>query len=279
VDGRNHGEPETRAREAVFRRLLERELALLASGDPFVALDIGHDADDRAVRAAFLSATKRLHPNRFARASAPLRALAHEVYLRIKDAYLAIEQAEGRQRALARLGRASPAPVVGEGSGAVRQPVPNVPRVVLTPPGGTRLADVRPPSRPEPPRPEPPRPPTGPAVNGDEVRRQTLERARQVEEEFTAAVRKLEQGFAEIARREFHRLAVAAPGEKKYRVWLCYAKGRDHQTAGRLDEARAEYRRALDLDDRFAPARAALADLEPQGDRSPGSLFSRLFRK
>jgi hypothetical protein len=264
------------------RAELERELGRLDAGDPFTALGVGYDADDRAIRAAFLAATKRLHPNRFARCSAPVRALANEVFLRIKDAYGAIETGDGRGRVLGKLGRAPSAAVpaapatVGEGSGAVKVAFPMVPRVVLTPPGGTRLADIRP-SPPPPERPTRATPTTGLSV--EEVRRQVLERDRKTEEEFTAAVKKLDQGFFEVARREFHRLAVADPGDRKYRVWMHQAKARELQAGGQLDDARAEYRRALALDDGFAPAKAALAGLEPGGDKGPGGLFSKLFRK
>jgi tetratricopeptide (TPR) repeat protein len=147
---------------------------------------------------------------------------------------------------------------------------------MMTPPSGTALADIRPTaeSRPRPSRRRAPR-------FRWSRRAQVLERERKAEDDFVAAVRKLDQGQIDPARREFHRLAVADPGVKKYRVWMNYAKGREHQVAGRLDEARAEYRRALDLDDSFAPARGALGSLEPApgGDKPSGGLFSRLFRK
>jgi tetratricopeptide (TPR) repeat protein len=290
VDGPNRGPGGPRESDAATRGELERELRRLEAGDPFTALGLSYDADDHGVRSAFLAATKRLHPNRFARCAPPVRALANEVFLLIKGAYGAIDSGEGRARVLARLGRAPAAPTaapaapaapaIGEGSGLVRPAFPNVPRVVLTPPGGTRMADVRPPERgPREARIESNGPAT-PVAGGrsvQQLRQEVLER--KLQEEFDAAVGKLDQGFFEVARREFHRMAVADPGDRKYRVWMHQAKARELQAGGRLDEARAEYRRALDLDDGFAPARAALAGLEPGGDRGPGGLFSKLFRK
>jgi hypothetical protein len=293
VERSSHGHGGPGASEAATRAALEEELRRLTSGDPFTALRVGYDADDRAVRQAFLGATKRLHPNRFARHEPPVRALANEVFLKIRDAYEQIETGEGRAKLLGKLGRAPTAPVVGDGSRSVPVAFPNVPRVTMTPPGGTKLGDIRPPT-PEPRAPTPePRPPTpqprpvrhtpaaAPAVSVDDVRKQVLERDRQIEEEFAAAVKKLDQGFVEVARREFHRLAVADPGDKKFRAWMHLAKGREHQGAGRLDEARSEYRRALDLDAGFSQARGALAALDdgPGGDKPSGGLFSRLFRK
>ena len=213
-----HGVGDARASEAVVRANLERELARLEAADPFSAFGLSHDADDRAVRAAFLAATKRLHPNRFARASAPVRTLANEVFLRIKDAYGAIETAEGRDKVLARRGRAPAAPTIGEGSGAVRVGFPSLPRVMLTP------ARAPSPTLAPPPEPVGPAPPAAAAPSLASIRQQALDR-------------------------------------RAEEVRLHHARGCEAQQAGRMDEARDEYRRALDLDSGFQPALDALAGL------------------
>ncbi|MCA9678980.1 MAG: tetratricopeptide repeat protein, partial [Myxococcales bacterium] len=78
------------------------------------------------------------------------------------------------------------------------------------------------------------------------------------------------------ARQAFHELAVSAPGEKSYRAMMHYARGREAQEAGRLDEARAELQRAIALDPDLAVAKRALDDLPPE---PKGGLFSKLFRR
>ena len=57
-----------------------------------------------------------------------------------------------------------------------------------------------------------------------------------------------------------------------------YAWGREHQSAGRLERARSEYRRVLQLNPRFGAAAEALDSL---GDPEPTDkgVFGRLFRR
>jgi tetratricopeptide (TPR) repeat protein len=94
--------------------------------------------------------------------------------------------------------------------------------------------------------------------------------------EFQAAKAKLETGAFGAAREELKQLAVQDPNNKDFRVYMHYAWGREHQAAGRAEEARAEYNRALAIDAGFEPARAALDSLE--GPKSRG-LLSKWFRK
>jgi hypothetical protein len=56
-----------------------------------------------------------------------------------------------------------------------------------------------------------------------------------------------------------------------------YAWGREHQAAGRLDEAAAELRRALKLDASFDEAVEALEQIDARAEK-PGVL-GRLFRR
>ena len=84
------------------------------------------------------------------------------------------------------------------------------------------------------------------------------------------------------ARKILHALAARVPAEKRYRALLSYARGREAQDAGRHDEARTEFNRALTLDPELQIAKGALAQVaepEPPADRPTGGLFSKLFKK
>jgi hypothetical protein len=56
-------------------------------------------------------------------------------------------------------------------------------------------------------------------------------------------------------------LATRVPASKQYRAMLCYARGRQAQAAGRLDDAIAELQRALQIDPEWAAAKSTLAEL------------------
>ncbi len=61
------------------------------------------------------------------------------------------------------------------------------------------------------------------------------------------------------ARDLLFQLATRFPNKTRYRAQLAYARGQEAQTAGDLDRARAEWRRAITLDPGFADAQRALA--------------------
>ncbi len=82
------------------------------------------------------------------------------------------------------------------------------------------------------------------------------------EERFDAARALLDAGDLQGAREAFRALAIAVPRDKRYRLYMHYAWGCEHQKAGRPGEARSELERALRLDPDFAPAKQALAGLE-----------------
>ena len=86
------------------------------------------------------------------------------------------------------------------------------------------------------------------------------------------------RGRFQESREEFHRLAISCPAEKKYRVYMHYARGREYAANNEIERAKAEYRRALALDPEH---RMALGALQELGGSKPASrgLFSRLFGK
>jgi tetratricopeptide (TPR) repeat protein len=67
--------------------MLRVELGRLAPLNPFEILRITTEATQEQVRAAFLAATKKYHPNRFARESPETLEAANEIFLLIRRAY------------------------------------------------------------------------------------------------------------------------------------------------------------------------------------------------
>jgi hypothetical protein len=63
------------------------------------------------------------------------------------------------------------------------------------------------------------------------------------------------------ARQALHALASKVPQSKRYRSLLCYARGRETQASGRVDDAVLEFQRALQLDPDLEIARQALREL------------------
>ena len=83
----------------------------------------------------------------------------------------------------------------------------------------------------------------------------------------------------EEARAAFRSLATTHTGERRFRLWMHYAMGRCHEADGDHGRARAEYRRALDVDSGFELAKKSLAALPDDGAAGKKGLFSKLFKK
>lgn len=262
----------TRGTDAEVRANLEEELARLEEEDPFAALGVAYDADDGAVRAAFLTATKQLHPNRFARRDREVLRVANEVYLRVKDAYHAIQEAPQRRALLARLGKGTAKRVAVGTADPTAAPAPKARERKEAAPARASERRIR---RIAARRRRHARPMTG----ADELKQQALAKQREVEEEFARGKRLLlTDNDADGAVALFRKLAAMDTSERRYRLWLHFAMGRQHQAANDHGRARDEYRRALEVDPTFAPAQEALAKLPAQEPQKKG-LFSKLFHR
>jgi len=263
----------TRGTDDEVRAQLEQELSRLEEDDPFTALGVTYDADDGAVRAAFLTATKQLHPNRFARRDREVLRIANEVYLRVKDAYLSIQEASQRRAELARLGKGTAPQRVAAGTAApTAAPAREAaPRKAGTPARATdrpvrRISTRR-------------RRQARQMTDADELKQQVLAKERAVEEEYARGKRLLlADNDADGAVALFRKLAANHTAERHYRKWLHFAMGRKHEAANDHGRARDEYRRALEVDPTFAPAQEALAKLPEQETQKKG-LFSKLFQR
>jgi hypothetical protein len=99
------------------------------------------------------------------------------------------------------------------------------------------------------------------------------------QERLAAALELLRRRLWRDAERALGELAISVPTERKYRAYRHYARGRVAQDDGRLDEARAEWERALRLDPELGPARQAI-DALPEDPKPPsGGLLSKLFKR
>jgi hypothetical protein len=63
------------------------------------------------------------------------------------------------------------------------------------------------------------------------------------------------------ARSVLHQLSAREPGSKRLRALMCYARGREAQLEGRVDDARVELQEALELDPELQLAKTALTEL------------------
>jgi Flp pilus assembly protein TadD len=96
---------------------------------------------------------------------------------------------------------------------------------------------------------------------------------------FEEAVAKLKRGDLGSALETFQRIAAERPGERKYRLYLTYTRGRVYLLERRDEDAQSEFRRALAIDGTFEPARKALESMKgpPEDDR--GGFFKKFFGK
>lgn len=252
--------------ETVIARL-RAELERVRDADPAAVLGV---TDPAEARAAFLEATKTFHPSRFARRDGDVRRLANEVFLVIKDAYDRLS-----------------AQVVGGADDAAVEPAPERPRPKREPTAAEDATRRQARERrrdalrqrlvtegvaPAPPPRQTARiaavaDPTEPRIDGDPEAR------------FQLGLAQLQGGKLGEAAATFKALAVAVPSEKRYRLYMHYAWGRQAEAGGSDDEARAEYKRALGLDASFAPALEAMSSLRSAGKKKEGGLFSKWFRK
>ncbi len=78
---------------------LEGELKSFRKFNYFQVLDVGYEATTQQIRDSFAELSKRYHPDRFARyESANAKELASEIFLMVRDAYLALASEEGRAK-------------------------------------------------------------------------------------------------------------------------------------------------------------------------------------
>lgn len=242
--------------------------------DPVAALGISANASADDLRAAFLELTKQFHPVRFGRMAIDIQKMSNEVFLALRSAHDALAKSLRRKSGplptiatpRASVPPSSPIPVVtgqaatSSGGGRTQQPSPPrpIPRApaVSDPGERSQAPSTSPATRPSP-RPGTATPATRPIGTVRPVTAGPPITAR----DESAVVDLLSRQQWDQARTALHQLAARDPASKRIRALACYARGREAQLDGRLDDARVELHDALDLDPELSLAKTALTEL------------------
>lgn len=286
--------------EAVVRaKLLAMQERIVR--DPFDALGLATSVTPDGVRSAFLELTKVYHPARFGRMSPEIQRLANEVFLALRSAHDAVARTVRARASTAPTGATTkpasdPQAMAALAAGTARTPFGQGTRPATSPGVATkRPTDQVPPlGPPERPTPMPTRPrtaevpvlqkPPAPATTTHRVPvhpvRQTgtmpaiakatpAEGMRVVtptlppgpERDVASALELLGRGQWDAGRAILQSLAERHPTVPRYRALVCYALGRQAQVEQRLNEARVELDRALQIDPTLQLAKTALGEL------------------
>jgi hypothetical protein len=264
--------------DEVSARSVLAEMQDQLASDPLAALGITPSASAEDVRSAFLELTKQYHPVRFRRMATDIQKLSNEVFLALRAAHDAF--AKNLRR------RSGPIPTTRPpASGPTAAPTtpataPTTPIPTAPPPG--RIVQQPPPKLARPGLPNdtgerpatpaiPPTPSTGvkPAVRptGSQLAtrpatppRTTGSAAAPLRDE-AAVLDLLQRQQWDQVRSALHQLSARDPSSKRIRALMCYARGREAQLSGLVDDARVELQDALDLDPELQLAKTALTEL------------------
>jgi hypothetical protein len=274
--------------DEVSARTVLAEMQERLASDPVTALGITSSASAEDARMAFLELTKRYHPVRFGRMAADIQKLSNEVFLALRAAHDSVAKNLSRRSGPipTRLTGAAPSaptavppapshPVAVPTAGRIVQPVPpklarpsaapsandagerpgspGSPAPIPATPSSAKPGASGSPARPSAPAPAPaaraaaPLRPSGsaPAAPRDEA----------------AVIDLLQRQQWDQARSALHQLSARDPSSKKIRALMCYARGREAQLSGLVDDARVELQDALDLDPELQLAKTALTEL------------------
>ncbi|MFN0247438.1 MAG: hypothetical protein ACKV2T_11175 [Kofleriaceae bacterium] len=257
--------------EANARDLLVEMQARLGR-DPHEALGLAGSPSAGEIRNAFLTLTKRFHPQKFARMAPDIQRLANEVFLSLRAAHdtlsrptSASTRKSGPMPTLQSLPRPNgaappvsraPTPPVmprgptASGSGAMPPtPTPHVPAGQPVRP----FTNARPAAGPVGARPTP-APTATPAKPATPI-------ATAQADPLVPILELIKLGQLPAARIALEALTARSPNVPQYQALLHYARGREAQLSKRVDEARVELQDALQIDPDLALAKTALAEL------------------
>lgn len=251
--------------------------------DPAFALGLASNPTVEEVRAAFLRLTKQYHPVRFGRMALDIQRLSNEVFLALRAAHDTLAKVARRQSGPIMIAR-TPTPSASQLQSQLPVPSPSLPHSPTgVPPQHARA------SQPTPPKPVrslslndsgerpavqprtrtpamgvkvlPSRPPgQPPAARPPSPVRQTGS-LQIVSHDEATVVDLLQRQQWNQARSMLHQLLAREPTSKRIRALMSYARGREAQLDGRVDDARVELQDALDLDPDLQLAKTALTEL------------------
>ena len=245
--------------------------------DPAAALGLAQNATADEVRAAFLELTKHYHPVRFGRMPADIQKLSNEVFLALRAAHdtlakirrrqtgpMAVPVARGSAPGPAQIPATQPAPPSRPGTSPLSRAVrlgtsDSAERPAIPGPTGTPAIGARTVPRPAAPAVAArPAAPVSPAAGPSRPASNTQPAAPRDE---PAVLDLLTRQQWDQARTALHQLTARDPASKRWRALACYARGREAQLEGRVDDARVELHDALDLDPDLQLAKTALTEL------------------
>jgi len=253
------------------------------ASNPMGALGITSSSSAEDARMAFLELTKQYHPVRFGRMAADIQKLSNEVFLALRAAHDSVAKNLRRQSGPIPTTRSPGAPPSAPASAAA--PAPSLPgpsqppgRIVQPPPPklarpgapasandtGERPATPAVPATPATPssaKPSPARPSSPPPAARAATPLRAPGSAPASPRDETAVLDLLQRQQWDQARSALHQLSARDPSSKKIRALMCYARGREAQLSGLVDDARVELQDALDLDPELQLAKTALTEL------------------
>jgi tetratricopeptide (TPR) repeat protein len=234
--------------------------------DPATALGLTSGATPDDLRHAFLELTKQFHPVRFGRMAIDIQKQSNEVFLALRAAHDSLAKTLRRQSGpipTRPVPPSSPIPVVASRAThprvapllqrTQRMPGPNETgeRAPVQPPPAA--SGARPAVRPVLPQQTPSRPLGA-------VRPVAAPQLVTVRDE-TVVIDLLNRQQWDQARTALHQLAARDPSSKRIRALAAYARGREAQLDGRVDDARVELQDALELEPDLQLAKTALTEL------------------
>lgn len=234
--------------------------------DPGAALGIPAGATVDDVRSAFLELTKQFHPVRFGRMAVDVQKMANEVFLSLRAAHDALAKALRRQSgpiprppALTSV-QPAPLPVAPAGTGRTAQALPPRPPVR---PGSPNETGERAPVQPPPttgPR-APVRPPVATPARPGAGRPAAVLAPAAAPASEAVVIDLLQRQQWDQAKTALHQLQAREPSSKRIKALMSYARGREAQLEGRVDDARVELHDAVDMDPGLQLAKTALTEL------------------
>ena len=262
--------------DEVSARAVLAEMQDRLASNPMAALGITPSASAEDARTAFLQLTKQYHPVRFGRMAADIQKLSNEVFLALRAAHDAIAKNLRRSSGpipTARLPGSAPvaaaaaAPSLpaaapsGQPGRIVQPPPPKLARPTSAYDTGERPATPATPGSPASAKPAPARPSSpAPAARAATPLRAPGSAPASPRDE-AAVVDLLQRQQWDQARSALHQLSAGDPSSKRIRALMCYARGREAQLSGLVDDARVELQDALDLDPDLQLAKTALTEL------------------
>jgi hypothetical protein len=267
--------------DEVSARAVLAEMQDRLASDPLAALGITSSASAEDARMAFLELTKRYHPVRFGRMAADIQRLSNEVFLALRAAHDSVAKNLRRRSGPipTRLPGSAPSaptaalpgssPIAAATAGRIVQPVPpKLARPSAAPAANdtgeraaTPASPAAIPTTPSSAKPatRPSSPPAAAARSATPLRAPGSAPAPVRDE--AAVLDLLQRQQWDQARSALHQLSARDPSSKKIRALMCYARGREAQLSGLVDDARVELQDALDLDPELQLAKTALTEL------------------